>query len=62
MPENIQICLMVCITVIAIFGIISAVLFFSKDNISFNIKSRTKFSDRSETEFDIEMHKEEKIK
>ena len=48
-----------CITLIAVLGIISAVVCYSKDRVSFNIKARTKLPNQSETEFGIEVHKDE---
>ncbi|MBU3091266.1 hypothetical protein K2F40_14600 [Clostridium sp. CM028] len=60
MSEITQMFKLFCITSIAVLGITSAVVFFSKDRISFNIKARTKLPDQSETEFGIEVHKDDK--
>ncbi len=60
MSESIQMIMLFCITTIAVLGIISAVVYFSRDNISFNIKAHAKFPNHSETEFGIEVHKDEK--
>lgn len=63
MSESIQMFMLFCITLIAVLGITSAVVCYSKDRVSFNIKARTKLPNQSETEFGIEVHKdEEKIK
>ena len=59
MPESIQMFMLFCITLIAVLGITSAVVCYSKDRVSFNIKARTKLPNQSETEFGIEVHKDE---
>jgi len=58
MPESIQMFMLFCITLIAVLGITSAVVCYSKDRVSFNIKARTKLPNQSETEFGIEVHKD----
>lgn len=52
--------MMFCLTIIAIIGITSAVVCFSKDKVSFNIKARTKLPNQSETEFGIQVQKDDK--
>ena len=59
MSESNQMFMLFCITLIAVLGIISAVICYSKDRVSFNIKARTKLPNQSETEFGIEVHKDE---
>ena len=59
MSGIIQTFMLFCITLIAVLGITSAVVGFSKSKISFNLKARTKLFNQSETEFDIEVNKAE---
>lgn len=60
MSESIQMFVVFSITIIAIIGIVSAITYFSKDPISFNIKSKIKLPDQSETEFDVNLFKTNK--
>lgn len=53
-------CVVFSITIIAIIGIVSAIMSFSKDPISFNIKAKTKLPDQTETEFDVNLLKRSK--
>lgn len=51
--------MMFCLTIIAIIGIISAVIFFSKGQISFNLKAHTTLPDKSEADIGFEVDKED---
>ena len=60
MMESIQVFMMFCMTIIATIGIVSAVIYYSKDTVNFNIKAAAKLFSKSEAEFSMNVHKEKK--
>lgn len=58
--ESIQMLMMFSITIIATIGIVSAVVYFSKDSVNFNIKFYSKFFSKSESRFSINVSKKAK--
>lgn len=60
MLESIQLFMMFCMTIIAVVGIVSAVIYYSRDTVSFNIKAHTKLFSKSETEFSMNVRKEKR--
>lgn len=61
MTESNQTVMMFCLTIIAVIGIISAVVCYSKDQISFKLKAKTKLSSQPEAELGLELEKDDKI-
>lgn len=55
--ESIQIFMIFCMTIMATVGIVSAVVYFSKDSVHFNIKLYSKLFSKSESGFRIDVNK-----
>ena len=60
MMESIQMLMMFSITIIVTIGIVSAVVYFSKDSVNFNIKFCSKLFSKSESLFSINVSKKAK--
>jgi uncharacterized metal-binding protein len=57
--ESGQIVVIFCVSIIAIIGIVSVVVCYSKDQINFKLNARHRQPDESETELGIELSKKD---
>lgn len=62
MTENNQAVMMFCLTIIAIIGIISAVICYSKNGLNFRMKAKTKLTSQPELELGLDLESQYKEK